>query len=124
MARLIPSDDGPVPLSDKSLPAPGEEYMNWVFVPEDYSPERPLGMVIQLHGGGGESPQHRAGKYALETRFYMMDDQNYVSVGRTANGAVRVQVTEDGRRRSTSSRRQRFLEASFITGRSPRTVPE
>lgn len=76
MARLIPSADGPVPLSTKeeARPAPDEEYMNWVFVPEDYHPKRPLGMVIQLHGGGGESPQPRAGKYALETQTYMMQD--------------------------------------------------
>ena len=76
MARLLPRAEGPVPLhkQERFRPAPGEEYMNWVYVPEDYSPERPLGMVIQLHGGGGGDPQPRAGKYALETQAYCMMD--------------------------------------------------
>jgi len=76
MARLLPSAEGPVLLhkDERFRPAPGEEYMNWVFVPEDYDPKRPLGMVIQLHGGGGGDSQPRAGKYALETQLYMMQD--------------------------------------------------
>jgi hypothetical protein len=43
-------------------PGPAEEYLNWVYVPEDYDPKRPLGMVIYLHGGGGiDAVNHGAG---------------------------------------------------------------
>ena len=52
---------GPTPISaiwpdGRTLyyePGPAEEYLNWVYVPEDYDPAKPLGMVIYLHGGGG-----------------------------------------------------------------------
>ena len=76
MTRLLPREGGPVSLhKDKKFrPAPGEEYMNWVHVPEHYDPKKPLGMVIQLHGGGGCDFQPRAGRYALETQAYMMQD--------------------------------------------------
>jgi len=43
-------------------PGPAEEYLNWVYVPKDYDPKRPLGMVIYLHGGAGiDSVNHGAG---------------------------------------------------------------
>jgi len=43
-------------------PGPAEEYLNWVYVPEDYDSKRPLGMVIYLHGGGGiDAVNHGAG---------------------------------------------------------------
>ena len=43
-------------------PGPAEEYLNWVYVPEDYDPKRPLGMVIYLHGGAGiDAVNHGAG---------------------------------------------------------------
>lgn len=43
-------------------PGPAEEYLNWVYVPEDYDPRKPLGMVIYMHGGGGiDAVNHGAG---------------------------------------------------------------
>lgn len=67
MERLQPRSDGPVqpyvPAKGGTLKgsAPGEEYLNWVYVPESYDPRKPLGLVISLHGGAGSSPQSAAG---------------------------------------------------------------
>lgn len=64
---ILPRPEGPVlpytPSRGGSLkgPAPGEEYLNWVYVPEAYDAKRPLGLVISLHGGAGSSPQSSAG---------------------------------------------------------------
>jgi len=76
MVPLLPRAEGPVTLNkdERFRPAPGEEYMAWVYVPENYDPKKPLGMIIQCHGGGGGDAQPRAGRYALETQAYMMQD--------------------------------------------------
>lgn len=66
MESLRPRPEGPVepyvppPGSSLKGPAPDEEYLNWVYVPERYDPRRPLGLVIALHGGAGSSPQSSA----------------------------------------------------------------
>jgi len=75
MQRLLPSVDGPVRFNkDKKFqPAPGEEYMNWVYVPENYDARKPLGLVINLHGGAGGSPQ-TAAKVYLESQGQVMMD--------------------------------------------------
>ena len=68
MARLLPKPEGPVqpyvlPKGSASKgPAPGEEYLNWVHVPENYDPRKPLGLIISLHGGAGSTPQSAAGE--------------------------------------------------------------
>ncbi len=68
MERIIPRPEGPVlsyaPSKDSSLKAiaPGEEYMNWAYVPESYDPAKPLGLVVSLHGGAGSSLQSTAGE--------------------------------------------------------------
>jgi len=68
MDHLRPRPEGPVepyvPPPDSSLqgPAPNEEYLNWVYVPENYNSRKPLGLIISLHGGAGSSPQTSAAK--------------------------------------------------------------
>jgi pimeloyl-ACP methyl ester carboxylesterase len=75
MQRLLPCAEGPVKLNkDKQYqPAPGEEYMNWVYVPGEYDSTKPMGMVLQLHGGAGGSPQSAAAAYLQSQGFVMMD---------------------------------------------------
>jgi len=75
MARLGPREEGPVlpPEEDRFQPEPGEEHLNWVHVPESYDPERPLGLVINLHGGAGDSRQSAAATYLESQAFVMMD---------------------------------------------------
>ena len=75
MQRLLPSHEGPVRFhkDKKYRPAPGEEYMNWLYVPEHYDPQKPLGLVINLHGGAGGSPQTAAKAYLESQGFVMMD---------------------------------------------------
>lgn len=68
LAALVPGR-GPVPASRTVAAKPGdvffEEYVNYVFVPHNYRPDKPTGMLIYLHGGGGEThPQ-----YVLQSVF-------------------------------------------------------
>ncbi|MBI3948339.1 MAG: prolyl oligopeptidase family serine peptidase, partial [Armatimonadetes bacterium] len=35
------------------VPAPAQEYLNFVFVPKDYDSKKACGLFIALHGGGG-----------------------------------------------------------------------
>ncbi|MBI3946538.1 MAG: hypothetical protein HY321_11510 [Armatimonadetes bacterium] len=75
MARILPTREGPVLLhkEERFQPAPGEEYLNWVYVPETYDPGKPMGLVIQMHGGGGGNAQVSASHY-LESDGYAMRD--------------------------------------------------
>jgi len=63
LAKLQPAENGPLRFYKDVRPAPGEEHMNWVYVPEKYDPKKPLGLVINLHGGGGSTLQSAAAKY-------------------------------------------------------------
>lgn len=73
MERLLPRPEGPVlpyvPPKGGTLkgPAPGEEYLQWLYVPPTYNPKKPLPLVITLHGGAGSNAQSAAGDMLRET---------------------------------------------------------
>ena len=85
LARILPRPEGPVlpyvPTKGSVLkgPAPGEEHLNWVYVPENYDPKRPVGLIIGLHGGAGSNAQSAAGDY-LEKFEDLMHWEDFVVV--------------------------------------------